>query len=209
MTAALHHWRMRRNDNHKRDQTMRFALIVVLLPAGLLWALPDAARAQDRAAGALDDFMACGRIDDAQDRLDCYDRLHERLTPAPPPAATGAAETEQRQAVTNRVERTPAPSESAQRPEQAAPGSRVMREAGPDDLDLPLETEITRFGMNSAGDFRLKIREGWIFERAGGPPAEEDMTGRTVTLEKNFMGNWRMTLPDQKRPYWIAPMQVN
>lgn len=202
---------------------MRFAFTVVFLLVTLLWALPDIARAQDRTAGALEDFMTCGRIDDAQDRLDCYDTLHERLTPAPPPAKTGAAETGQRQAdsapkasreaprqtVTNRVERTPPPSESAPRREQAAPGSRVMREAGPDDLDLPLETEITRFGMNSSGDFRLKIREGWIFERTGGPPARNDMTGKTVTLEKNFMGNWRMTLPDQKRPYWIAPMQVN
>lgn len=186
-------------------------------------ALPGYALAQENDADALADFMACGRIDDAQDRLDCFDRVHARLTPAPPTAADNApaqenrqadnrdatAQRQGRQAVTNRVERQETTRDTTQRREQAAPGGRVMRDAGPDDLDLPLETEITRFGMNSSGDYRLQIREGWVFERAGGPPAQEDMTGRTVTLEKNFMGNWRMKLPDEKRPYWISPLTDN
>ncbi|WP_281300702.1 MULTISPECIES: hypothetical protein [unclassified Iodidimonas] len=95
-------------------------------------------------------------------------------------------------------------------PSQAMAGNNrrkmIVREITVDDLELPLETTITAFNMNKRGDFKLQIAEGWIFARSDGPtPPNTDLTGASVVLEKNFLGNWRMSIPDMKKPLWIKP----
>jgi len=77
------------------------------------------------------------------------------------------------------------------------------------DLELPVETLITGYNANSRGDFRLRIAEGFVFEDAGGPGFSEDPNGKTVTLSKNFLGNWRMEVPGEAQLIWLRPVETS
>ncbi len=103
---------------------------------------------------------------------------------------------------------------AAPRGDRVSPGDRVTRgrevtrAATVEDLPVPLETTITGYNGENRGDrFRLRIAEGWVFEDAGGPGFSEDPTGKTVTLTKNFLGNWRMKVPGERERVWIKPVR--
>jgi len=86
-------------------------------------------------------------------------------------------------------------------------GREVTRAATVEDLPVPLETEIIGYNGDDRGDrFKLRIAEGWVFEDAGGPGFSTDPTGKTVTLTKNFLGNWRMIVPGESQQVWVKPV---
>lgn len=86
-------------------------------------------------------------------------------------------------------------------------GLLMTREVTLDDIELPLETRITAFNMNWRGDFLLEIEEGWVFKRASGPLPPSDLTGQSIVLEKNFLGNWRIHIPSRVKPLWVKPVE--
>lgn len=100
---------------------------------------------------------------------------------------------------------------TAPRGSRVSPGDRVTRgrevtrAATVEDLPVPLETEITGYNGDDRGRFKLRIAEGWVFEDAGGPGFSEDPTGKTITLTKNFLGNWRMQVPGESQQVWVKP----
>lgn len=97
-----------------------------------------------------------------------------------------------------------APEAEGAGPRESQPESITSAE----DLSLPYRTRIDSFASNRRGDYRFRIGEGIVFERAGGPgvPAA-DLTGAAVTLSKNFLGQWRADVEGQPRELWISPIR--
>lgn len=76
-----------------------------------------------------------------------------------------------------------------------------------DDLPLPFETTVTAFVINSAGDFKLRIKEGWVFKDSGGPPLNSaTLKDKKVILQKNMFGMWRMKVDDEPGLVALTPV---
>lgn len=90
----------------------------------------------------------------------------------------------------------------------ASGASRAERVTSAEDLSLPHRTRIDSFASNRRGDYRFRIGEGIVFERAGGPGVPSaDLTGARVTLSKNFLGQWRAEVEGQSRELWVSPVR--
>jgi len=131
------------------------------------------------------------------------------------PASAGDREGSRGRAGGSRQDRTPgdggAEAANAASGDESgeARGSRgsTGRVTSPEDVELPHETKVTGYNANQRGDFRLRTAEGFVFEKAGGPDLSEDPSGKTVTLKKNFMGNWRLEVPGESRQIWVTPVR--
>lgn len=197
----------------------------------LMCLLAPAAPATAQDAVVLE-LLACGRIDDAEKRLACFDALAGQYESgaAPTTGDQGARATEGRpegretpapragEDVTTRVPAGPDATRSTTGPGQPAttqtPAGRE-RETTPareitraEDLSVPHQTRIKAFAANRRGDYRFRIEEGFLFERAGGPKLQgEDLAGATLTLDKNFLGQWRARVDGRARELWIRPVK--
>ncbi len=199
--------------------------VVLALLASAFLAVAAPAPAVQAQAGLSRDYLAeyltCDRFAMPRERLACFEAIlklykletgrlsgtpddlvaAERATPALPPGAGAAAGSGMR------------PSSGSAGVPTAAVVSRgtqveIRRHATVDDLPLPFETTVTAFNMNRRGDFRFRIAEGWVFERAYGPDVKESLLGKKITLKKNLFGNWRAVVEGQTKPIWIRPVQT-
>jgi len=197
-----------------------FLLSVASLPAG---AQPDGAE-------IFSELLACDPMTDPTQRLACYDAVlkqykvrfgllegrAEEFAAQRPPTAPVRQQQPRRPAVPPaQVSQVPLDDLSGRpdggRAARSSPSrptsSQAMEQpASPSDLDLPYETRITGYNANARGDFRLQIAEGFIFQDADGPGFSEDPTGKTVTLTKNFFGNWRIEVPGEGQLVWVKPL---
>lgn len=177
------------------------------------------------------ELLACGRIEDAEKRLACFDALAGQYESgaAPTPGDQGARASQGRPAdreppgrageeVTTRVPAGPDGTRSTAGPGQPAttqspagrePETAPAREISRvEDLSVPHQTRIEAFAANRRGDYRFRIEEGFLFERAGGPKVQvENLTGATLTLDKNFLGQWRARVDGRARELWIRPVE--
>lgn len=205
--------------------------IVAGISAVLLTALPPVAAGEEAVSG----LRECREIADSEKRLACYDALAEEFRsgsgntgePTDPeldssgpgddgvaaePAAPEAGEPPQE--TVSPTEETGAPQPEAEvapgeaKAGDAAPsGSRQERVATPEDLSIPHRGRIESFASNRRGDYRFRISEGIVFERAGGPGIPSaDLTGASVTLSRNFLGQWRARVEGQPRELWVSPV---
>jgi len=196
-------------------------LSVALL--GLLAVSPAAA--QPSGSDVFSDLLACDPLRDPGERLTCYDSVLRQYkirfgllegSPDELEAEARSRRTMPRGAVARNPvappradaveEREEAPAET--RPSAPRPTERTRRVASPEEFDLPHETTVTAYNANQRGDFRLRVAEGFVFEKAGGPSFSEDPSGKTVTLTKNFLGNWRMEVPGESRQIWVRPVET-
>jgi len=179
--------------------------------------------------GPAETILHCGALDKRVTRLACLDAAYRHFTDQvgnqtddPAAVADGGDRSPPSQPPSSDVataKRSPSSSDAADSAaaetaraasdgtEVAGRGRLITREATLEDIGLPLETRVTAFNMNRRGDFLLKIEEGWVFRRASGPPAPGDLTGQTVVLEKNFLGNWRLQIPSRVKPLWVKPVE--
>lgn len=82
------------------------------------------------------------------------------------------------------------------------------REPTVDDLPLPFETTVTAFVTNSVGDFKLRIKEGWVFERSGGPDIKTaSLKGKSALIQKNFLGQWRLKVEGEPLLIAVRPVE--
>ncbi|GER05319.1 hypothetical protein JCM17846_30010 [Iodidimonas nitroreducens] len=182
----------------------------------------------DTAQNVLSDFLSCDPLIIAAERLGCYDSLLKKykirygLIEATPEAIAEAERDRPRQITSPRavpqgrvgeegldsnITNEGAYESSTIRQGDVIRGRVVEREASADDLALPLTTTITGYNSNSVGDFKIRISEGFVFESAGRKmPAGIEPDGQTVVLSKNFLGQWRMKLPNYEKLFEISPV---
>ena len=199
-------------------------VVLALVASGLL-AIAAPAPAVQAQGGLSRDYLAeyltCDRFAMPRERLACFEAIlklykletgrlsgtpddlvaAERATPSLPPGAGAAAGGGEKGVDLRR---------GMLRPDTTVTrGARleITRPATVDDLPLPLETTITAFNMNRRGDFRFRIAEGWVFERAYGPDVKESLLGKKITLKKNMFGNWRGIIEGETKPIWIRPVR--
>lgn len=203
---------------------------------GLLVSMPVFAPSAEAQNEVVTGLLECRQIADADRRLACFDALageygpraggeaeqtdadaggigprDERITdePAAPKAGTESprAGIPDRDSPAEIGETRPASPGSS--PGAGSPGDRETgRIASAEDLPLPYEGRIKAFASNARGDYRFRIGEGIVFERAGGPGVPSgDLTGAAITLSKNFLGQWRARVEGQPRELWVSPVR--
>lgn len=206
--------------------------MAVGMSAALLAAVTPVAAENEVITG----LQECRQITGVQQRLACYDALAEEFrhdtgetadkaeseSAAPGSSDQGIAAEPGVPEEERSPEETGSPARQAEPPEpepEAAPGgpaasgtapagSRPERVTSAEDLSLPFRTHIDSFASNRRGDYRFRIGEGIVFERAGGPGVPEaDLTGAAVTLSKNFLGQWRAEVEGQPRELWVSPIR--
>jgi hypothetical protein len=207
-------------------------IIAVGISAALLAAVAPVAAEEKVITG----LQECRQIVEAQQRLACYDALAEEFhrdtsetaeeagseaarpasrdqSVAAEPAVPEGAKSPEKTESPARQAGPPAPESEAapDKPEAgrtASDGSRPERVTSAEDLSLPHRTRIDSFASNRRGDYRFRIGEGIVFERAGGPGVPtEDLTGAAVTLSKNFLGQWRAEVEGRPRELWVSPVR--
>lgn len=204
--------------------------LIFLAILALMLVTPLPATAQDAPVAAL---LDCRQIADPERRLACFDKLADEYQSGPGQTRKPeAAEADGPGAVDERVAGESAAADDAESPEEtqdpapdaAAAGAEAGmvsgdRDAAPeparpervvsaDDLSLPHRGRIEAFTANRRGDFRFRIVEGIVFERAGGPGVpSSDLTGAEVTLSKNFLGQWRARVEGHSRELWVSPVR--
>lgn len=208
----------------------RFILLGMLVS---ITVFASSATAQNEVVTGL---LECRRIAEADKRLACFDALageygsrtggeaeqadaetdavvprDERV--ARDPVAPESGETSPETQFPDR-ERAPEKAETAHASPETSAAARGHGETEPGrvasagDLTLPYEGRIKAFANNARGDYRFRIGEGILFERAGGPSVPSgDLTGAAITLSKNFLGQWRARVEGQPRELWVSPVR--
>lgn len=206
--------------------------MVVGMSAVLLAAVAPVAAEEEVITG----LQECRQIAGVQERLACYDALAEEYrrdtgesaekadSKAAPPGSSdqgvaaepAAPEQGKPPEETGSPARQTGPTEpesevASDEPETggtASDGSRPERVTSAEDLSLPYRTRIDSFASNRRGDYRFRIDEGIVFERAGGPGVPSaDLTGAAVTFSKNFLGQWRAEVEGHPRELWVSPIR--
>lgn len=206
--------------------------MVVGMSAALLAAVAPVAAEEEVITGLQD----CRQIADVQERLACYDALAEKFRrdtgetadeagpeavppgsseegvaaePAVPEGEKSPEEAGSPARRTGPAETEPEAAPGEPNAGRSAPdGSRPERVTSAEDLSLPYRTRIDSFASNRRGDYRFRIGEGIVFERAGGPGVPSaDLSGAAVTLSKNFLGQWRAEVEGQPRELWVSPLR--
>ncbi|WP_281299696.1 MULTISPECIES: hypothetical protein [unclassified Iodidimonas] len=196
---------------------MRRPIIAISLLCCTVPIFPATAQnSTDTAQSVLSDFLSCDPLIIPAERLGCYDSLLKKykirygLIEATPEAIAEAERDRPRQITSPRAVpqgRVGEENLGADDQGKTTRGSFVTKLATAEDLTLPLETKIMDFAQNRAGDFKIRISEGFVFESAGGRiPDDINAKGQTILLTKNFLGQWRMKLSSYEKLIEIRPI---
>ncbi|GER01066.1 hypothetical protein JCM17845_16890 [Iodidimonas gelatinilytica] len=206
----------------------RSSIAIALLCSTVPFTQAVAQNRTDTAQGVVSDFLGCDPLIIPAERLTCYDTVlkqyklkyglidgspdaiakADKARPRSFPKASTPGAVPQGYVGEERLGNNSDMQTSNARVRQGdiIRGQTIQRAAEPNDLTLPLETTITDFNSNSIGDFRIRIKEGFVFENTGTSRITDgDFSGKSVTLDKNFLGQWRAKIEGYNQKFNIKP----